>query len=494
MTGGIALKNPSQVGNVPQYDMVIGGEATPSSSRHYYDIINPATEEVIAQVAEGTAEDIDRAVKAAWEGFERLTHMSARERGRLLYDLSRSLEQHFDEFAELECLNQGKPIRHVRGFDIPNSIETIEFFAGAATKLRGSTVATDPQMFNYVRREPFGVVGQIIPWNYPLMMACWKIAPAIAAGNAVVIIPAPNTPLTLLKLAQLAKDVGFPDGILNVVTGQGPVVGDALTKHSGVRKIGFTGSTVTGRAVSQNASIHHAPTTLELGGKSANIFFEDVELGASLKKAVLGCFHNAGQMCLAGSRLLVHESIYDQFVKQMSAYAAQMKVGDPRDKKTQVGPVVSKRQLDRVLGYIEEGKRSGATLTVGGGRVPTDRGFFVQPTIFSDVDPASRIAQEEIFGPVACIIKFKTEEEAISIANNSAYGLAAGVHTNNLARAHRVAAALQAGTVWINTFAFLTPAAPVGGYKQSGHGRELGLEGIESYTQLKTIFISPNEG
>lgn len=483
-------------GSVPEkWGMFIGGEFVPSESGRYAEVTNPATEEVIAEVPAGTPADVEHAVAKAREAFKTYREMPGRERGRLLARLAAAMQERFDEFAELECVNQGKPIRHVRGFDIPNAIETLEYYAGAATKLRGISLDSDPAMFGVARREPYGVVGQIVPWNYPVMMASWKIAPALAAGNAVVILPALNTPLTLLRLAELAKEVGFPDGVLNVVTGEGPVVGDALTRHPQVRKIGFTGSTATGRLVTNNASLHSAPVTLELGGKSANIFFDDVGMEQSLKKAVLGTFHNAGQMCLAGSRLFLHDSIHDEFVERMAAYADKMRVGDPQDAKTQVGPVVSKRQLDRVLGYIEDGKKSGAKLVAGGG-TPDDleRGHYVRPTIFVDVPADSRIGKEEIFGPVSTVFRFHDEEEVIAWANDSDYGLAAGIHTNDLSRAHRLANKIEAGTVWVNTYAYLTPAAPYGGYKESGHGRELGMEGLEAYTQLKTIFISPNRG
>lgn len=475
--------------------MFIAGESTPAASGGTFEVLNPATEEVIAQVAEGGPEDIDRAIAAAREGFEALRHLGARKRGRLLLDLSRAVEERFEEFAQLESRNQGKPIRHVRGFDIPNTIETLEYFGGAATKLRGLTIETEPAMHTTVKREPYGVVGQIVPWNYPIMMASWKIAPAIAAGNAVVIVPAAQTPLTLLKLAELSVEVGFPPGVLNVVTGQGPVVGDALTRHSGVGKLAFTGSTATGRLVANNASINHTPVTLELGGKSANIFFEDVDLDMALKKAVLGVFHNAGQMCLAGSRLLVHERIHNEFIDRMASFAGQMRIGDPSSEKTQVGPLVSEKQRQRVLNYIEQGRASGASLAVGG-EAPEDldKGFFVKPTIFTGVAPDSTIAQEEIFGPVACIFKFRDDEEAVHLANDTRYGLAAGIHTNDLARANHVADRIKAGNVWVNTFAFLTPGAPYGGYGESGVGRELGMEGIESYTQQKTVFVSPNRG
>ncbi|MBH62165.1 MAG: betaine-aldehyde dehydrogenase [Alphaproteobacteria bacterium] len=475
--------------------MFISGEFSQAQGGSTFDVLNPATEEMIAQVAEGGPEDIDRAVSAAHEGFEALKALGARKRGRLLLDLARAVEDRFEEFAQLECMNQGKPIRHVRGFDIPNTIETFEYFGGAATKLRGLTIETEPAMRTTVRREPCGVVGQIVPWNYPIMMASWKIAPAIAAGNAVVIVPAAQTPLTLLKLAELSVEVGFPPGVLNVVTGQGPVVGDALTRHPGIGKIAFTGSTATGRLVANNASINHTPVTLELGGKSANIFFEDVDLDLALKKAVLGVFHNAGQMCLAGSRLLVHERIHNEFIDRMASFAGQMRIGDPSSEKTQVGPLISDKQRRRVLDFIEQGRASGASLAVGG-EAPEelDKGFFVKPTIFTGVPPDSTIAQEEIFGPVASIFMFKDDEEAVKLANDSRYGLAAGIHTNDLARANHISDRIKAGNVWVNTYAFLTPGAPYGGYGESGYGRELGMEGIEAYTQQKTVFVSPNRG
>lgn len=475
--------------------MFIGGGSVPAASSNTFAVINPATEEVIAQVADGGPEDVDRAVVCAQQGFEALQALGPRKRGKLLLELARALEVNFEQFANLECCNQGKPIRHVRGFDIPNAIETLEYFGGAATKLRGLTIETEPAMYTTVKREPYGVVGQIIPWNYPIMMACWKIAPAIAAGNSVVILPAAQTPLTLLKLAELSAEVGFPAGVLNIVTGQGPIVGDALTRHPGIGKLAFTGSTTTGRLVANNATINHTPVNLELGGKSANIFFEDVNIDLALKKAVLGIFHNAGQMCLAGSRLLVHEAIYDEFVERMSAFAGQMRIGNPMSEKTQVGPVISRAQRERVLNYIHQGKLSGASLTVGGHTPPELKsGFFVQPTIFSNVKADSIIAQEEIFGPVACIFKFKNDDEAIHLANDTKYGLAAGIHTNDLARANAVANHVRAGNIWVNTYAFLSPAAPYGGYGDSGIGLELGIEGMESYTRQKTIFQSPNRG
>lgn len=478
-----------------RHDMFIGGKFTSSSSGKYFQVRNPATEEVIAEVAEGTPEDVDRAVEAAEKGFEAWQHLSAYKRSRLISDLARALESRFEEFAELECRNQGKPIRHVRGFDIPNAIETFDYYAGMATKSEGLTVDTSPAMHNYVRREPYGVVGQIIPWNYPIMMASWKIAPALAAGNAIVIKPAPYTPLTLLKLAELVAEVGIPDGVINVVTGMGPIVGRAITRHPGIRKIAFTGSTATGRDIVVNASETHKPVVLELGGKSANIFFDDVDLAGALKRGVLGIFHNAGQMCIAGSRILLHERIHDEFVDRMAGFVKTMRIGDPMDEKTQLGPLVSDLQRQRVIGFIERGKDAGATL-VTGGKTPSNlnRGYYVEPTIFTNVDPKAEIAQEEVFGPVVAVFKFKDEEEALALANGTKYGLAAGLHTNDLARAHRFAARLQSGTVWVNTYAYLTPSAPYGGYKQSGYGRELGGSGLENYTQLKAVFISPNEG
>jgi acyl-CoA reductase-like NAD-dependent aldehyde dehydrogenase len=478
-----------------RHDMYIGGEFTPSSSGAYFEVHNPATEELIAEVAEGTPEDVDRAVAAAEKGFMAWRALPAQKRARLMGDLARAIESNFDAFAELESRNQGKPIRHVRGFDIPNTVETFEYYAGLATMSQGLTADTGPAMHNYIRREPYGVVGQIIPWNYPIMMASWKIAPALAAGNSVVIKPAPYTPLTLLMLAELATEVGIPDGVINVVTGMGQVVGRAITRHPGIKKIAFTGSTATGRDIVLNASETHKPVILELGGKSANIFFDDVSLDGALKRGVLGIFHNAGQMCIAGSRILLHDSIHDEFVQRMASYVKTMRIGDPLDPSTQLGPVVSALQRDRIMGFIDRAKEAGATL-VTGGKAPDSvgKGFYIEPTIFTDVDPGSELAQEEVFGPVVSIFRFKTEEEALQLANSTKYGLAAGVHTNNLARAHRFAAALESGTVWINTYAFLTPKVPYGGYRESGYGRELGMSGLENYTQLKAVFISPNEG
>lgn len=476
-------------------DMFIGGQRVPSRSGKYFEVINPATEEVIAEVAEGVAEDVDLAVAAAEKGFEAWQALSTQRRARLMGDLARAIENDFDGFAELECRNQGKPIRHVRGFDIPNTIETFEYYAGLAPAGQGLTADTGAAMHNYVRREPYGVVGQIIPWNYPIMMASWKIAPALAAGNAVVIKPAPYTPLTLLRLADLASEVGIPDGVINVVTGMGPVVGRAITRHPGIRKVAFTGSTATGRDVVVNASESHKPVILELGGKSANIFFDDVSLDGALKRGVLGIFHNAGQMCIAGSRILLHDAIYDEFVERMAAYVKTMRIGDPLEQGTQLGPVVSALQKERILGYVDRAREAGATLVTGGRTPPSrERGFYVEPTIFADVDPASEIAQEEVFGPVVTVFRFHTDDEALALANSTRYGLAAGVHTNNLARAHRFAAGLESGTVWVNTYAFLTPKVPYGGYRESGYGRELGMSGLENYTQLKAVFISPNEG
>jgi acyl-CoA reductase-like NAD-dependent aldehyde dehydrogenase len=298
-----------------------------------------------------------------------------------------------------------------------------------------------------------------------------------------------------LKLAGLARAVGLPAGVLNVVTGMGPVVGRAITRHPGVHKVAFTGSTETGRDVVANANQTHKPVILELGGKSANIFFDDIDMGGGLKRAVLGIFHNAGQMCIAGSRLLLHEKIHDEFLERMASFVRTMRIGDPMEEKTQVGPVVAEHQLERILGYVDKGRGSGASVMVGGKRPGhLKRGYFIEPTIFTGVDPKSVIAREEIFGPVVCVFKFRDEEEAIALANDTKYGLAAGVHTNDLSRAHRFAAALKVGTVWLNTYAYLTPTAPYGGYRESGYGRELGFQGLENYTQLKTVFISPNRG
>ena len=472
--------------------LLIGNEWRDALGGHVMPVVNPATEEVIAEVAAAGRADVDAAVEAARAALAGpWGTMSARERGRLIWKLGERLTERIDEVARLETLHNGKPIMESRHIEIPMCSDCFQYFAGWADKVQGETIPVKGEALVYTRREPLGVVAAIVPWNFPLLLASWKVAPALATGNTVILKPASQTPLTALALGELAIEVGLPPGVLNVITGSGATVGQAIVEHPGIDKIAFTGDTSTGKGIMRSAAETLKHITLELGGKSPNIVFPDADLDAAVRGATVGIFYGKGEVCAAGSRLLVDASIKDQFLEKVAARTKKMVAGDPLDPKTRLGAIASKGQLDRVLNYVEIAKREGATLIAGGARtdIGTGRGYFMQPTVFADVTPSMTIAREEIFGPVLAAIEFADVDEAIARANDSIYGLAAGIWTKDVKKAHYVASKLKAGTVWVNTYNVYDTAAPFGGYKQSGFGREMGGQAIEYYTQTKTVWV-----
>jgi aldehyde dehydrogenase (NAD+) len=477
---------------VPDRKMLIGGKWVDSVSGKTFPTLNPATGETICHVAEGDKADIDAAVKAARHAFEKgpWGKMNASGRGRLVNKLADAIEAHKDELAALESLDNGKPIADSLGADLPLTLQCYRYYAGWADKNHGSTIPIDGNYFCYTRHEPVGVVGQIIPWNFPLLMQAWKWGPALACGNTIVLKPAEQTPLTALRVAALAQEVGFPDGVINVVPGYGPTAGAALASHLDVDKIGFTGETTTGKLVMIAAAQSNLKrVSLELGGKSPNVVFADADLDAAIEGAYFGLFFNQGQCCVAGSRLFVQEKVYDEFLSKMVAKTKGRKVGDPFDPATEQGPQVSQEQFDRVMGYIEHGKKDGATMLTGGKRVG-NLGYFIEPTVFTDVRDDMKIAQEEIFGPVMAVLKFKDVDEVIERSNKTMYGLAAAVWTRDVTKALRMANSLRAGTVWVNCYDVFDAAAPFGGFKMSGIGRELGQYALQQYTEVKTVTVA----
>ena len=472
--------------------LFINGEWRPATGGEPIDVIDPATEQVIAAVASTGVEELDAAVSAARAALSGpWGSMSARDRGRLLWKMGERIQARADEFARLETLHNGKPIFESRQIEIPASAECFQYYAGWADKVHGQTIPVKGNLLAYTLRDPVGVVAAIVPWNFPLLLAAWKVAPALACGNTVIVKPATQTPLTALALAEVAAEVGLPPGVLNVITGPGAELGRRIVLHPGIDKIAFTGDTRTGREIMRGAADTLKQITLELGGKSPNIVFADADLEAAVRGATLGIFYGKGEVCAAGSRLLVERRIKDEFVEKVAARARKMSPGDPLDPKTRLGALASRSQMERVLGYIETAKREGAQLVAGGSRVDigTGKGFFMQPTVFDQVTPSMTIAREEIFGPVLAVIEFEDEADAIARANDSEYGLAAAVWTTDIKKAHRVARRLQAGTVWVNTYNVYDTAAPFGGYKQSGFGREMGAHALEHYTQTKSVLV-----
>jgi aldehyde dehydrogenase (NAD+) len=472
-------------------ELLINNRWVPSESGKTFATVNPSTGEEICQVAEADAADVDKAVQAARRAFDQgpWKKMRASERGRLLHRLADLIEQNAEQLARLETLDNGKPLSIARAVDLTKTIACYRYFAGWADKVQGKTIPIDGDFFCYTRHEPIGVIGQIIPWNYPLLMQAWKLAPALATGNTIVMKPAEQTPLSALRLGKLILEAGFPEGVVNLLPGFGPTAGAAIARHMDVDKVAFTGSTEVGRLIMEAAAKSNLKRiSLELGGKSPNIIFADSDLDDAVEGAHLGLFVNQGQSCCAGSRVFVEDTIYDEFVEKSIARAGKRRVGDPLDPRTDQGPQVSESQFDRIMGYIESGKREGATLACGGERVG-DRGYFIQPTVFSDVQDEMKIAREEIFGPVMSIIAFKDMDEVIARANRTAYGLAAGVWTRDIKKAHAVANSVRAGTVWVNCYHVLDTRAPFGGFKQSGIGRELGEYGLQQYTEVKTVTL-----
>ena len=473
--------------------LFIGGEFRAAAGGETFATINPATEEAIAEVASASPADVDAAVAAARQAYESgpWAEMPARERGRIIWRIGELLRERVEEVALLETLDNGKPIFESRYVDVPMVAEVFQYYAGWADKVHGEVIPVSGKALDYTLREPLGVVAAIVPWNFPLLLASWKVAPALAMGNTVILKPASNTPLTALKLAQLAQEAGLPPGVLNVVTGRGSVVGNALVEHPGIDKIAFTGETGTGQQILRASAATLKKITLELGGKSPNIVLADADLDAAAKGATMGIFYGKGEVCAAGSRLFVEKSVAGDFIDRVVDRAEKMVPGDPLDPKTRMGAIVSAKQLETVLGYVEAGKGEGARLRTGGDRaaVGDGKGYFLRPAVFDQVDNRMKIAQEEIFGPVLATIAFTDEEDAIAQANDTPYGLAAAVWSRDIGRAHRVARRLQAGTVWINTYNRYDAAAPFGGYKASGYGRELGVHALEHYTQVKNIWV-----
>ena len=471
--------------------LFINGKWVDSVSGKTFDTLNPATEKVITSVAEGDKADIDLAVRAARKAFEEgpWRNMDARERGRILLRIMDLIEKNKDELARLETLDNGKPISETTNADLPLIIDCLFYYAGWADKIHGETIPVRGEFLNYTLREPVGVVGQIIPWNFPLLIATWKIAPALACGNTVVLKPAEQTPLTALRLGEICQEAGLPDGVLNIVPGYGPTAGAALAEHMDVDKIAFTGENTTGRIIMQAASKNLKRISLELGGKSPNIVFADSDIDSAVAGAMTGIFFNQGEVCCAGSRLFLEKGIHDEFVDKLSNKASSMRVGNPEDADTQMGAQVSKEQFDKILGYIDSGKQEGARLVTGGER-SGERGYFIKPTIFDEVDSKMKIAREEIFGPVVSAIKFDDITDMAKQCNHSIYGLAAAVWTKDINKAHRLARDLKAGTIWINTYNTFDAASPFGGFKQSGFGRELGVHALELYTQVKSVWVN----
>ncbi|MDP2497860.1 MAG: aldehyde dehydrogenase family protein [Candidatus Palauibacterales bacterium] len=472
-------------------DLLIGGEWVDGAGR--FEDVNPFTEETIAEVAEAGPDQVDDAVRSAREAFEsdEWRGMDPHHRARLLNRLADLIEERASELAEIETRDNGKPSFESSRVDLPSVIENYRYFAGWADKVGGKTIPVSGPFLNYTRREPLGVVGAIVPWNYPLSLASWKVAPALACGNSVVLKPAEQTPLTALKLGELALEAGFPPGVLNVIPGRGEPTGQALVEHPYVDKISFTGSVETGKKVMRSAAENLTEVHLELGGKSPNVVFADADVEAAVRGATTGIFYGKGEVCAAGSRLYLEESIHDEFMERLLERTEKMKPGDPTEAGTRLGPLVSAEQRDRVMKYIEAGRDDGARLVAGGGTTSVDgTGYFVEATIFDDVDPEMTIAREEIFGPVLATLTFDGLENAVEQANQTIYGLAAGVWTRDVGKAHRFARDVQAGTVWVNTYNRYDSASPFGGYKQSGFGRELGKQALDEYTQTKSVWVN----
>jgi aldehyde dehydrogenase (NAD+) len=470
--------------------LFINGTWRPPLSGETYSPINPANEEPVAEVGKGDERDIDAAVTAARKAFDEgpWPRMSPHERGRIVWKLGDLIQQNLDEMARLESLCTGKTLFDSGKVEIPFAAEVFRYYAGWASKIHGETLQLRENAFTFTLRHPVGVVGAIVPWNFPFLLSSWKIAPALAAGNTMVLKPASQTPLTALKFAELCQQAGLPEGVFNVVTGPGGKVGMALVRDPRVDKIAFTGSTDVGKQIMREAAGTLKRLSLELGGKSPNIVFADADMEAAVRGAMTGIFYNKGEVCAAGSRLFLDERIHDEFMSKLTDRVKGLKVGDPMDKATRMGPVVSKQQMETVLGYIDAGKREGARLVAGGSRVGS-KGYFIEPTIFDGVTNRMKIAREEIFGPVLSVIPFKSVEDGLAEGNSTTYGLAAAVWTRDVAKALKAAKAIRAGTVWVNAYNLFDAALPFGGFKESGFGREMGSAGLDHYTEVKSVWV-----
>ena len=475
-----------------QNQLFIDGEFVDSESRSRIPVLNPHDNSLITEVAEAQKADIDRAVEAARKAFPAWARMAAMDRGRLLLKLADAIEANAEELAKLETLDTGHPLRDTRGLDVVRTAVTFRYFGGMADKLQGSVVPVEQGFLNYVLRQPVGVVGQIVPWNFPLMFTSWKMGPALAAGNTVVMKPAELTPLSTLRIAELAKEVGFPKGVMNIVPGYGNLAGQYLAEHPGVDKIAFTGSTAVGRKIVQASAGNLKRVQLELGGKGANIVFDDANLVAAVNGSAFAIFHNQGQACIAGSRLILHEKIADAFLDKFLALAKSIKLGNPMEQATEMGPLTSIQHRDRVLSYVKVAQEQGGEVLIGGKPPERDelaKGCYVEPTVVR-AKPTDRVSQEEVFGPFVTVTTFRDDDEVIAIANGTQYGLGGGLWTTNLQRAHRVAAAMRSGMVWINCYKRVNPGSPFGGIGQSGYGREMGFEAMHDYTEAKSVWVN----
>ncbi|MBO1015733.1 aldehyde dehydrogenase family protein [Achromobacter sp. SD115] len=474
-----------------QNKLFVDGRFVDAAAGGTIDVLNPHDATLITAIAAAEAEDVDRAVAAAQRAFPAWSRMAAAERGRLLLKLADLIEANSEELAQLETLDTGHPIRDTRGLDVPRTAGCFRYFGGMADKLQGSVIPVEAGFLNYVQRAPIGVVGQIVPWNFPLMFTSWKLGPALAAGNTVVLKPSELTPLSTLRIAELMAQAGFPAGVVNMVPGYGHTAGQRLAEHPDVGKIAFTGSTATGRRIVQASQGNLKRVQLELGGKGANIVFDDANLDAAINGAAWAIFHNQGQACIAGSRLMLHEKIADAFLERFTALANSIRLGDPRSPDTEMGPLTSAQHRDKVLSYVNIAAEQGARVLAGGSAPGGElaRGYYVAPTIV-EARPQDRVAQEEVFGPFVTVLRFGSDEEALNIANATDYGLGSGLWTRDLARAHKLAGAIHAGMCWINCYKRVNPGSPFGGVGQSGYGREMGFEAMHDYTEARSVWVN----
>ena len=475
-----------------QTQLFIGGRFVPAANGETLATLNPHDNSVIAEVAMAGRVDVDRAVAAAKAAFPKWSRLAAMERGRLLLKLADAIEANADALARLESLDTGHPIRDTRNLDVPRTAATFRYFGGMADKFEGSVIPVEQGFLNYLMREPVGVVGQVVPWNFPLMFTSWKMAPALAAGNCVVMKPAELTPLSSLAIAELMAQVGFPEGVVNIVPGLGHVAGQYIAEHPEISKVAFTGSTAVGRKIVQASSGNLKKVQLELGGKGANIVFGDADIEAVVQGSAFGIFHNQGQACIAASRMIVHESVADEVLEKLIALSRTIRIGDPLDPATEMGPLTSRQHRDRVLSYVDIAREQGGRI-LAGGKSPDGAAFasgcYVEPTMV-EAKPEHRVSQEEVFGPFMTVARFRTDEEALAIANGTEYGLGAGLWTRDLQRAHLVARELRAGMVWINSYKRVSPGSPFGGVGASGYGREMGFEAMREYTQPKSVWVN----